>query len=257
MLYACSPSAVHAGATIYALWAGMALAALSREAIFSGLRSGLLLSAGLALPLWFFAPRFVTDHHYFSAFAGSKNGLAFLAGLAAFSATNPARSAPGAMPWFMMLLILLSGSRAGMLAMTAAVLVSLLRSTTPRRNALLLACAVTGATAWLLARTDLPADRWEFASMIVQYAGTIPWNGIGPGSGYGLDLFFKSWLETGPVGFIVLMALITRSLFLNGLTPALAFMLVFGIAHDPLRWPLFWMMIFAEEKSAIGRGAAS
>lgn len=236
------PARVPALITIYAIWVGAALAELDAAELFSGLRAGVVASAALALPLWILAPRFVTDEHYFCAFAGSKNGFAFLAGLAAIETGS----------WLAAAAALLTGSRGAMLALTAAALVRWLRSGESRRTRLLFAFAIAAATFGLLLLRDLPADRFDFARSIIAYADTIPWNGIGPGSGFGLDLYFKSWLELGPVGFALLCTATARAIATQGVTPAIAFVLVFGAAHDPIHWPLFWLTLFVAPKSDFG-----
>ncbi len=237
--------------TCFAVAAGVMPALLDDDSLPRGLRSGMALSAGLTLPLFLAAPEFVTEGGRFCGLLGTKNGLAFLAGFLCIDALRRSAEAPKSLyeagGWFA--LVSLTGSRGAMFAAALASVLPAGTEGTRRGPRLVLSGAFLLAAAGIIAYTGLPADRLYFAESVALWCGSIPLLGIGAGSGFGLDLFFKTWLEFGWIGGGALVALVALALRRRP-SPELAFILLFGLAHDSTRWPVFWYLLLRNRAEA-------
>lgn len=236
-----------AAATVWAALAGLMLARFDLDAILRGLEIGLGVSLLTGLALLPFAPETVTAGGHFTAFVASKNGLAAFAGLLAIRRAIPAGRSNllVSLVWFGV--VLATGSRGASLATLGAALgLALDRDRAAgdgRRARLLWLIAVAGGAFGVLGATTFPPDRYEFASQIIAHRRHIPLLGIGAGANYGLDLYAKSLLEFGWIGAALLAALLALALRGRATRPLVVFLLIFGIAHDPTRWPLFWLLL--------------
>lgn len=219
-----------AALTMYAIAGGIFLRSVDAGSFLKGMERGLMTSLGVAAVLYFIRRDLVMDGINFSAMYGSKNGFAFIV---AICALQSARS----WPWYA--LIYFAGARAVLLGCAAA---EFLRRR-PGYGVALIAC-------FFLIWT-VPSDRIEFASSIARGWNAVPWFGTGPGINYGLDLYLKTYLHFGVIGFVLLLGILAKA----PRTPVLMFLLVFGLAHDPLRWPLFWFLLLGDFRGvALGEG---
>lgn len=260
-------------ATSYAILAGLALTFLNRDTLLSGLRAGLAASVVTAVVAGVLRPEIVHEGRYFAAWTGAKNTLAFLVGvtaLTAFARPNASRARCGmeVIAWFALLALI--NARAAVIATTIGFtvevgLTSSLRYVGAgrvganrdktggnRSDQILVGILVLGALL-VLFRAALPWDRIEFAQAIITYATDVPLFGFGPGFGYGLDLYLKTFLELGAPGAACLIAMIFIAIRRCGPTPGmptpiLAFALILGLAHDPMRWPLFWLLLLSDDR---------
>jgi hypothetical protein len=259
-----SPLTPAALATIFALAGGWWLAAtisstgeiasggdrivLEPDRFWFGLERGLLASTMLGGAILVVRPELVREGPDFCAFHGTKNGYAFLAGLLAVRAMRSGRPL-ASVGWFA--LTILTHARAASAAAAIAAIAAVWafpRAKGAARLRLAAGSAMAIGAAWMFITSDFSGDRIWFARAIVAHAKDIPLLGIGAGSGFGLDLYFKSWLEFGWIGgglLLGIVALATR----RAASPELAFVLLFGLAHDPTRWPIFWMLLFRDIRS--------
>jgi hypothetical protein len=236
-----------APATVWAALTGLLLARLDADAVLRGLEAGLLASTLTGLVLLPFAPEMVTEGTCFTGFVATKNGYAAFAGILAIRrAMMAGRIDPVlSLVWFGV--VLATGSRGGILATIGAAIILILErgrrsEAGGRMRSFWLIALATGAIIALI-KTTFPSDRYEFASMIIEHRRQIPLLGIGAGANYGLDLYAKSLLEFGPVGAAILAGILALSLRSRTTRPFIVFLLIFGIAHDPTRWPIFWFLM--------------
>jgi hypothetical protein len=219
---------------------------LDPDAFWTGLERGMLVSTFLGGAMLFVGPDLVREGPDFCGFHGTKNGFAFLAGLLAIRAMSSGRSAASA-AWFA--LTILTHARTASAAAAIAALLAIPRASGSPRVKIAAGCAMTLGAAWMLVESDFNGDRLWFARAIILHAREIPLLGIGAGSGFGLDLYFKSWLEFGWIGGGLLLAMIALAMR-RAASPELAFVLIFGLAHDPTRWPIFWMLLLRDARPA-------
>lgn len=236
---------VAAFATAWAALTGLALARFDAREVLRGLEWGAAGSALAALVILPFAPEAVTEGGRFAALVGTKNGFAALAGFLAIrrAMAGGRRDLLLSLAWFGMLLMT-GGRGANLAALGAGMLLVIGRrfESAGRWRRLLWLVILAAAALLALAGTTFPSDRYEFASEILTHWRHTPLFGIGAGSNYGLDLYFKSFLEFGWIGAGLLAIILMTALRNSATRPLVVFLLLFGIAHDPTRWPLFWFL---------------
>jgi hypothetical protein len=236
-----------APATVWAALTGLMLARLDANAVLRGLEAGLLASTLAGLALLPFAPEMVTEGTRFTGLVATKNGFAAFAGILALrrammaSRIDPVLS----LAWFGV--VLATGSRGAILATLVTAIFFVLelsaRGHEGGRARLFWLIALAAGAIVALNETTFPSDRYEFVSMIIEHWRQIPLLGIGAGANYGLDLYAKSLLEFGWIGAALLAAILALALRDRAVRPFIVFLLIFGIAHDPTRWPIFWFLL--------------
>ncbi len=237
---------VPALATAWAIVAGVALCHVDRVALLGGLRVGTWSSGLLALLFLSTHPDLVLEHNYFAGLAGAKNTFAFFVAVSTLAAAEAAlrRRDHGRVLAALEIgagfaLLALANARAAILALGVALLVL----PGAGRPLLLVRGLLAIAATVFAAGAAVPQDRIHFAWSILAHADGIPFLGMGPGFGYGLDTPLKMLLELGPVGLAALSVLALSSLRRGGLSPWFVLIGVFALAHDLARWPLFWMLL--------------
>jgi len=233
--------------TLFAIFSGVVVSRRDITLFLNGLRIGTQVSLLASIPFLFLCPDLVRENNFFAGFFGTKNGLAFITGLLGIIALY---SAPKHLFEFILWFGITAaiGSRGALVAILFSALPLLMQS----RRDLSLYVIITSAlfTAFIIANTLFPFDRLEFAINIVKWSNWIPLFGIGAGSGYGLDLYFKSLLEFGWFGAFSLLVLILTTLKKRKTDAMLIFILIFGLAHDPTRMPLFWIILLSNSQTS-------